>query len=180
MELLADLRNGDDNIHKHRFRDLWYGEWGDDVQAKMLQAWKDLGHPDHWPTAERNLVALCRQDPTYIQPFALLSKLYCLQGRFQDSTEMCQRILELKPYHFMVIETMVANSFALQQLVESESNHQDWQAKRLPPPSQPKERLEWVKAARQDATRLLEKAKQGNLPRGSEEGVRTEEPESWQ
>ena len=189
IELLEELKDGDDDISKHKFRDLWYGEKGDDTYDTMIQIWKDMGHPNTWSIAEEKLLKLVKDEPTYIQPFALLSKLYCLQGKFDDSKIICEAILKIKPYHFMVIETMIANCYGSiaskgqQQgdekdggaaadtgtvvAVDDEIQMQLWLMKRLPPPQPSALRIEWVKRAVSAATLLLEEAKERNEPKSS-------------
>ena len=159
LELLESLRDDDSAIQK--FRILWFSERGEETEGIIRNAWKLLGHPDNWPMAEETLLKLINEDPTYLHPFVLLSKLFCLQGKFQESQRICEQILKVKPYHFAVIETMIANSVA-QQNVEL-SNY--WISKRLPPPALKDQRWEWVHTSIMDGRRILNEAKQTNTPR---------------
>ena len=163
LELLAELRFDDEAIHK--FRKLWRSERGDQMADKIDKAWTDFGHPDRWNKAEKSLLQMIRDDPSYCYPFVFLSKLYCLQGRFLESQTIGQAILEIKPYHFTVLETMMACSFALQNVEQAAY----WAARRLPPPTKQQERLEWVNWAIEDAIGLLEEAKDANVPKGSDD-----------
>ena len=158
IELLGEIATNPDIIWE--FRKLWRSERGTEVEEKVLRAWKDMGHPDLWNNAERDLLKLIEDDPTYLYPFVFLSKLYCLQGKFQESQHICKSILQLKPYHFVVIETMIANSFALQSMDDAAY----WQTKRLPPPTHQDARKAWTIQAIEDATRILDEAKESNKP----------------
>ena len=160
LELLESLRDDDSAIQK--FRILWFSERGEETEGFIRNAWKLLGHPDNWPMAEETLLKLINEDPTYLHPFVLLSKLFCLQGKFQESQRICEQILKVKPYHFAVIETMIANSVAQQQDVEL-TNY--WISKRLPPPSLKDQRWEWVHTSIMDGRRILNEAKQMNIPK---------------
>ena len=171
LELLAQLRDDDKAIHT--FRLLWYSERGPDTEVTLRQAWRNMGHPNHWQQAEDSLLQVCDQDRTYLFPFYLLSKLYCLQGRFQESQRICERILELKPYHFSVLETMVANAAGMVAQAtqeKKESSHQIlalqklqvYSSQRLPPPSDKEKRLEWVEHAMDEASQVLLSAQESN------------------
>lgn len=169
--LLEELEEGDDNIHKHKFRDLWYSERGPETETKLLQIWREIGHPDTWSQAEESLEQLIRKDPTFLHSFHLLAKLYCLQGRFEESYKLCESILALKPYHFMTLETMAANCFALKI---------EWTGKRLPSPSDPTARRAWVEQAVKDARQMLTAARNANVPKQMDEGIQVERQDSWQ
>ena len=60
---------------------------------------------------------------------------------------ICQEVLKIKPFHFVVLETMVAVSIAQNKAQQA----QLWGAKRLPVPSKEEERRSWVDKAVQDA-----------------------------
>lgn len=150
--LLSNLLQGDDAINQ--LRNLWFSERGNEVEALMYQAEFGIGHPQNWTLAETILQDLILADPTYLEPFARLSKLYCLQGRFQESHDMCRRVLEQRPWHYVALETMVA------VLLVKDDNRQLllWAKKRLPPPSQHKLRRTWVEQAIEDSKRIQKEA----------------------
>lgn len=93
--LLEDLRTGDASIKK--LRNFWFAEQGKTVEAWMYQAEASIGKPKDWDTAEAILLQVCQRSPTFVEPFVRLSKLYCLQGKFEDSRKLCEASLALKP-----------------------------------------------------------------------------------
>jgi len=52
--------------------------------------------------AEQNLRAAVRSDPTYARAYLVLSRLYNLQGRFDDAIEQAQRANALMPGGWMI------------------------------------------------------------------------------
>jgi len=84
-----------------------------------------------------------------------LSKLYCLQGKFQEAKELANDVLQERPWHFGALETMRVVSLAL----HDEINLSIWDARRMPPPST-EERKQWVDRAIADATVLLAQSEQ--------------------
>jgi hypothetical protein len=98
------------------------------------------------------LEKLICSDPTYLEPYVRLSKLYCLQGRFEDSRIICEQVLLLKPWHYVALETMVAVNLV------QENNEQllKWASKRLPTPSRKELREKWVQQAIEDSIRIQE------------------------
>ena len=147
--LLKQLLNGDDAIAE--LRKLWFGERGMETEQLLYEADAGIGHPSNWTLAESILEELIEDDPTYIEPFVRLSKLYCLQGRFEESRIMCDSALIYRPWHYVALETMVACYLAQgqdnQQLVE-------WAKKRLPTPSHKELRKQWVEQAIKDSIRI--------------------------
>ena len=131
---------GDEAIRGGHFRRLWFSERGFSVERVMERADLDAGKPETWPDAESALVSLIRDDPTYVEPYVRLSKLYCLQQRFDESKALALAALELRPWHFVALETMVAVHTAQRNELEARL----WDAKRLPKPSDPERRKEWV------------------------------------
>ena len=63
-------------------------------------------HLQQWESAEHNLQAAIRSDPTYGYAYLILSHLYNLQKRFDDALEMSQRANALMPNDWMVAYEM--------------------------------------------------------------------------
>jgi len=140
--LLAQVQDGDKAIKELRV--LWGSQSGDDLKEELLyEASRGIGDPRLWETSRKILEKLTRENPTYLEPFARLSKLYCLMGKFEDSQTMALEVLKLKPWHILAIETMVATSYGLNQIESS----LHWASQRMPPPSQTEKRKEWVRRA---------------------------------
>jgi hypothetical protein len=144
--LLKQLLHGDEAIAE--LRKLWFSERGLAVQEQMYMAEAAIGNPQNWTLAESILETLIHADPTYIEPFVRLSKLYCLQGRFEESGRMCQAALENRPWHYVALETMAAVS-----LVEQKEKNKEQPSKRLPTPSKKDLRKQWVEQAVEDSIR---------------------------
>ena len=140
--LLAQVQDGDEAIKELRI--LWGSQSGNDLNEELLyEASRGIGDPRLWETSREMLEKLTRENPTFLEPFARLSKLYCLMGRFEDSQTIALEVLKLKPWHILAIETMVATSYALNQIESS----LHWASQRMPPPSQTEKRKEWVRRA---------------------------------
>jgi hypothetical protein len=149
IELLSRLYTGDDAISE--FKALWFFERGSEMQSQLFKADFAIGNPKNWEESENILNDLIRSDPTFLEPKVRLSKLCCLQGRFDDSLRLAQEVLELRPWHFVVLDTMVA-------VYTGKGNTdmaQMWASRRLPTPSQREKRKLWVDRALRDAKEVL-------------------------
>jgi hypothetical protein len=156
MLLIAKLTHGDKpaiaNFKKH-----WFSERGSDFETLLLHADFGIGKgPDHWEEAKLIFQDLIRQDPTYLEPQARYAKLLCLQGQWEESSRWAQHVLDSKPWHFVTIETMVALHTAKGDTVLSEL----WKARRLPNPSTPEARRQWVDRSLHDAEVILGRMQQ--------------------
>jgi hypothetical protein len=150
IELLAELYNGDDALPG--FKQLWFSERGVQLKEQLILGDNCIGKgPDYWAESEQLLTKLCHEDPSFLEPFVRLAKLYCLQARFDEAEVLSKYILLLKPYHFVALETMVA-TYAAKGHVKSA---RFWSTKRLPTPSSRDRRNEWVERALQDADSIL-------------------------
>lgn len=147
--LLKQIQEGDEAIEE--IRKLWGSQSGNSQEEELLyQAANAIGDPRSWDESQTILERLTSENPTFLEPFARLSKLYCLMGRLEDSRIMALEVLKLKPWHILAIETMVATSYALNQIESS----LHWASRRMPPPSQPEKRKEWVSRAIKDSLQL--------------------------
>ena len=156
MLLIAKLNQGDKPAIAD-FKQHWFSERGDDVFALLTHADFGIGKgADHWEEATLIFQDLIAQDPTYLEPQARYAKLLCLMGRLEEAARWAQHVLDSKPWHFVTIETMVAISAAKQDSILSEL----WKARRLPVPSQPEARSQWVDRALQDAEVILGRMQQ--------------------
>jgi hypothetical protein len=150
MELLAELYNGDDAIPG--FKELWFSERGVQEQEQLILGDNCIGRgPDYWAESEQVLTKLCHDDPSFLEPFVRLAKLYCLQARLDEAEVLSKHILVFKPYHFVALETMVATYAAKGQVKSARF----WSTKRLPTPSSLDRRNEWVERALHDAESIL-------------------------
>ena len=144
--LLKQVQEGDEAIQE--LRKLWGSQSGNSREEELLyQAAKGIGDPRSWDESKEILERLTSENPTFLEPFARLSKLYCLMGRLEDSQIMALEVLKLKPWHILTIETMVATSYALSRIESSFY----WASRRMPPPSQTEKRKAWVSRAIEDS-----------------------------
>lgn len=150
MELLAELYNGDAVLPG--IKQLWFSERGVQEQEQLILGDSCIGRgPDYWDESEELLTKLCHADPSFLEPYVRLAKLYCLQARFDEAEVLSKYIILIKPYHFVALETMVA-TYAAKGHVKSA---RFWSAKRLPAPSSRDRRNEWVERALEDAESIL-------------------------
>ena len=151
MLLIASLTHGDQPAIAN-FKRHWFGERGTNLSGQMMEADFVIGKgPEHWEHAEELLLCLIQEDATFLEPRARLSKLYCLQGKFDLAKTLSLQVLESKPWHFVAVETMVAIATAQQQEVQM----QLWKSRLLPVPSQVQKRNQWVDRALEDAEAVL-------------------------
>ncbi|KAG7369611.1 hypothetical protein IV203_027357 [Nitzschia inconspicua] len=154
--LIARLTHGDKPTIAD-FKKHWFSERGNEFETLLYHADFGIGKgPDHWEEAQLVFQDLIRQDPTFLEPQARYAKLLCLQGQLEESTRWAQRVLDSKPWHFVTIETMVALCTAKGDTVLSEL----WKSRRLPNPSKPEARRQWVDRALQDAETILGRMQQ--------------------
>jgi hypothetical protein len=150
MELLAELYNGDDIIPG--FQELWFSERGVQVQEQLILGDNCIGRgPDYWAESEQILTKLCHEDPSCLEPYVRLAKLYCLQARLDEAEVLSKHILLFKPYHFVALETIVATYAAKGQVQSARF----WATRRLPTPPSRDRRNEWVERALEDAESIL-------------------------
>lgn len=150
MMLLAKLNQGDDSISE--FKDFWFSEYGPDVQELMTEADFGIGKgPTHWEASEATFLDLIQRYPDFLEPQVRLSKLHCLQGRFEEAANLAKPVLECKPWHFVALETLVAVYTIQGNTVMAEV----YKSRRLPFPSQKEAREQWVSRALLDAEELL-------------------------
>lgn len=153
MTLIAKLNQGDDKAIA-LFKDHWFSERGPDARERLMRADFDIGKGlDYWQQAQDTFLDLLKEDWTNLEARARLSKLYCLQGKFEMAKALSLQVLESKPWHFVAMETMTAISMAQGDMVMADL----WKARRLPNPSKTEERRQWVERALQDAEAILKR-----------------------
>ncbi|KAJ8606842.1 hypothetical protein CTAYLR_009184 [Chrysophaeum taylorii] len=79
----------------------WYTERGTKNldQLSKVDAWIG-GGVEYWPSAIKLAEALSAQNPDWAEPKNRLATVLYLQGRYDDSVELCEEVLRLKPHHF--------------------------------------------------------------------------------
>ncbi|KAJ1456049.1 hypothetical protein M885DRAFT_518455 [Pelagophyceae sp. CCMP2097] len=80
---------------------FWFTEYGQ-ANCVLLQEVDALlaAGPLSWDEAARRGERLSVEMPDWAEPLNRLATLRYLQGAFQDSVALCERVLALKPHHF--------------------------------------------------------------------------------
>ena len=151
--------------------DLWYSERGGLALARLQQADQLMGDPTSWQDCETSLLQLINEYGIYfVEPINRLATLYYLQGKHEDSYQLCRLILlKLKPWHVGALAGMV--QICINRGDRDEARF--WAKKRLPssvagssfPPfldasngPQNPRRAEWIEKMVEEAKRMLVKA----------------------
>ena len=151
MILIAQLNHGDTPTISE-FQKHWFSERGSDFKVLLTHADLNIGRGmEYWEEAEDIFEELIRQDPTFLEPQARLAKLRCLQGRFDESLTIAQRVLDSKPWHFVTQETMVASYTGKGNKMMADL----WKQRKLPTMKRKTDRELWIDRALEDAEVIL-------------------------
>lgn len=144
MELIEALGSASDpSVAIGRLWKLWFSERGSANQAKLLQVDELIGEgPPVWPQAERLAAELAEEHPDWAEPKNRLATLLYLSARYDESVDLCEQVLRLKPHHFGALSGIVmchlkrgdlqsAASWAPRQLPPDPANRRRWAAARL-------------------------------------------------
>ncbi|KAL7571568.1 hypothetical protein ACA910_020983 [Epithemia clementina (nom. ined.)] len=155
IQLLSQLLDSNDVVNE--LWNLWYQEQGVQGAAEMQQVEDYLATPNTWHKAENAIIALIQQyGTTWAEPINRLATLYYMQGRLQESEQLCLIVLSIKPWHFGALSGLVMVYASLQDAPLA----RQWAARRLPslqPDSSTKNRRrsQWVQGATRQATTML-------------------------
>jgi hypothetical protein len=166
IEILADLEDSDEPLQD--LWDLWFMERGTTARDRLEQV--DAFMSSGQVTAAESMLKQMIQDygVYWVEPINRLATLMYLDGRFEESYQLCLVVLHLRPYHFGALSGIVAVCTAMRDREKARR----WAEKRLPSlisstsfppfvsdgPKNPRRR-EWVQRAVQsakDALRQLE------------------------
>ena len=117
----------------------WYGEEGEEARRSLELAQVALENPSAADEAPA-LVELMGDFPDWAEPINRLATLRFLQGRFDDSAELCLKVLRLKPWHFGALSGLVMCYVKLDKIEEANR----WAIKAMPPSGA--ERNQWVES----------------------------------
>mmetsp|Transcript_2690 Transcript_2690/g.3925 ORF Transcript_2690/g.3925 Transcript_2690/m.3925 type:complete len:303 (+) Transcript_2690:206-1114(+) len=155
--LLSQLDESDDALSD--LWSLWFAERGPEAANDLIQAEELVGQGPHsWEEAEKRYLEIVEEHGIYwVEPVNRLATLMYLQGRLDESRELCERVLSVKPWHFGALSGIVMVFAALGDA----NGARQWAARRLPP-YQPtgtnKRRMEWVERAIKDSHDALVQA----------------------
>lgn len=154
IQLLARLADDDDSLDD--LWSLWFSERGPHASREL----RDIDEltaqgPRSWEEAEERLRDLIDEHGVhFVEPVNRLATLLFLQGRLEESRQLCETVLTVKPWHFGAASGIVMVCAGL----GDPSAARQWAARRLPP-IQPtgsnNRRHQWVERAVDDATKSL-------------------------
>lgn len=157
IQLLATLGAGDEG--RDELLALWHNERGPIAAQQLDEAQQSLDRRA-WGVAEIQLKALIKQYGIHwAEPVNTLATLYYLQGRLEESRELCELVLQVKPWHFEALSGIVKVFHDLKDYGEAGS----WAAKRLPklqPTGSNRRRAQWVERVVRDARNQLHQAEE--------------------
>lgn len=144
MELIEALGSASDpSVVIGRLWKLWFSERGSANEAKLLKVDELIGEgPPVWPQAERLAAALAEEHPDWAEPKNRLATLLYLSARYDESVDLCEQVIRLKPHHFGALSGIVmchlkrgdmksAASWAPRQLPPDPANRRRWATARL-------------------------------------------------
>lgn len=149
IEMLLHLENGDESLSD--LWTLWFQERGIEAAALLSQAEQLSSHPRTWNEAEELLHKLiATYGLHWAEPVNRLSILYYMQGRLNESEDLCKKVLAVKPWHFGALSGIVMVYAGLHDINEA----RQCAAYRLPtfaPTGSNRRREQWVQKAIRDA-----------------------------
>jgi hypothetical protein len=164
ITLLESLAESDDAIPE--LWNLWYGARGPGAKEQLMitEALVAKGQPDSWKEAEdllRKMIA--NEGIHWVEPVNRLATLMFLQSRHEESKELCELVLQLKPWHFGALSGMVM----VQQGLQNQEKMLEYARQRMPPlpkkgeePKEPPPELAGKLETRQEwVDRMLDRAR---------------------
>ena len=100
--LIAELTGDQKAIQQatSRLWELWYNEEGEVARRRLDEAGGMMGSPRTASRAAESLQTLAEEFPSWAEPVNRLATLRFMERKFEESIELCERVLELKPHHF--------------------------------------------------------------------------------
>jgi hypothetical protein len=130
ITLLESLTESDDAIPE--LWDLWYNARGSRAKEQLMktEALVAKGQPDSWKEAEDLLKKIIAKEGIHwVEPVNRLATLMFLQSRHEESKELCELVLQLKPWHFGALSGMVM----VQQGLQNQAKMLEYARQRMPP-----------------------------------------------
>lgn len=126
IQLLSSLVHSDDAISQ--LEDMWISERGISAKAALLHA-HDLISMQSYRQAEQILLPLIdKYGIHFVEPLHCMATLYYMQGRYHDAMELLEIVLDVKPWHFDALSTMVMISTVTNNI----SGARIWANRRIP------------------------------------------------
>ena len=126
IELLQALEDSDDTLQD--LWDLWFSARGKTAKERLEQADEFMANGNIL-AAEKMLKQMIREYGVYwVEPLNRLATLLYLDGRLEESFQLCLVVLHLQPHHFGALSGIVAVCIGLGKREEARR----WADKRLP------------------------------------------------
>ena len=126
IQLLRRLQDSDEPLQE--LWDLWFAERGPTARKRLEQADAYMAR-GQVVAAEAMLRKMIEEYGVYwVEPLNRLATLLYLDGRLEESYQLCLVVLRLRPYHFGALSGIVAVSTALR----GRDQARRWAEKRLP------------------------------------------------
>mmetsp|Transcript_55234 Transcript_55234/g.152036 ORF Transcript_55234/g.152036 Transcript_55234/m.152036 type:complete len:220 (+) Transcript_55234:75-734(+) len=111
--------------------DLWTHERGEAAHLQLREADQLMGtaNPDMLVRAAAMVDEIMREHENWVEPINRMATILFLQGRYDESVEMCLKVLELKPWHFGALSGIV---MCYSRLGNAEEMNK-WANRALPP-----------------------------------------------
>lgn len=166
ISLVSSLTQSDDAVNE--LWALWIAEKGPAAATLLLRA-EQLMSVESYEEAETILWTLIHQHGVHwAEPVNRLATLKYMQGRLEESKNLCEIVLQTKPWHFGALSGIVLVCTAMNDAPGARM----WAERRLPPfvPDDSRRNV-WINHALEDATKSLNEASKvgRNLDIGQEE-----------
>jgi len=155
IEILSALEESEEAVDE--LWTLWFTERGPTAASLLFKAEELVSQGEsQWNAAETLLWSIIFEYGVYwAEPINRLATLKFLQGNLEESKELCEIVLKLKPWHFGALSGIVMVSAGLQDV----NSARMWADRRLPP-LVPKytssgRRKAWIENACKDARKRL-------------------------
>lgn len=141
IRLVADLASEDPSDAILGLWRLWFMERGSKNDKRLREVDACIGD-GRWDRAESLAGSLCYEHPEWAEPVNRLATLKYLQGKYEDSAELCETVIDLKPHHFGALSGIVmchmkrgdlqqAHLWAQRQLPSDQNLRQKWADDRI-------------------------------------------------
>jgi len=130
---------------------FWFSECGMEDGKELVEAERQASL-ENFDIAEEMFIQLIKKHgDNFVEPMNRYATMLYMQGRLEESKEMCENVLSVKPWHFGALSGIVLVCAGLNDMV----NAQIWSSRKLPPLNSPEERNEWVDRAMQEINSML-------------------------
>jgi len=126
IQLMSSLVHSDDAVSQ--LEDMWISERGISAKAALMHA-HDLISMQSYREAQQILLPLIdKYGIHFVEPVHCMATLYYMQGRYHDAMELLEIVLDVKPWHFDALSTMVMISTVTNNI----SGARIWAKRRIP------------------------------------------------